>query len=70
MPAGMRISSKVRVKGLEPPRLAAPDPKSGVYTNFTTPAFPERGAKVRRNSLNLNLCGMESPALGWCGLKF
>ena len=28
----------VRVKGLEPPRLAAPDPKSGVSTNFTTPA--------------------------------
>ena len=61
MPAGMRISSQVRVKGLEPPRLAAPDPKSGVYTNFTTPAFPERGAKVRRNSLNLNLRGTESP---------
>lgn len=29
----------VRVKGLEPPRLASPDPKSGVYTNFTTPAI-------------------------------
>lgn len=28
----------VRMKGLEPPRLAAPDPKSGVATNYTTSA--------------------------------
>jgi hypothetical protein len=28
----------VRVKGLEPPRLAAPDPKSGASANFATPA--------------------------------
>ena len=27
------------MRGLEPPRLAAPDPKSGVYTNFTTSAY-------------------------------
>ena len=37
----------VRVKGLEPPRIAAPDPKSGVSTNFTTPASFE-GRKVTR----------------------
>ena len=30
----------VRVEGLEPPCLAAPDPKSGMSTNFTTPAIP------------------------------
>ena len=29
----------VRVEGLEPPCREAPDPKSGVSTNFTTPAF-------------------------------
>ena len=29
---------KVRVIGLEPTRLAAPDPKSGMSTNFTIPA--------------------------------
>jgi hypothetical protein len=29
----------VREKGIEPPRLAAPDPKSGVSTSFTTLAF-------------------------------
>ena len=28
----------MRVIGLEPTHLAAPDPKSGVSTNFTTPA--------------------------------
>ena len=29
----------VRVEGLEPPWIAPPDPKSGMSTNFTTPAF-------------------------------
>ncbi len=29
----------MRVIGLEPTHLAAPDPKSGVSTNFTTPAM-------------------------------
>lgn len=29
----------VRLKGLEPPRREAPDPKSGVATNYTTAAF-------------------------------
>lgn len=29
----------VRVKGLEPPRLTAPEPKSGASTNFATPAL-------------------------------
>ncbi len=32
----------VREKGLEPPRLAAPEPKSGVSANFTTRAAEER----------------------------
>lgn len=30
---------KVRLKGVEPPRLAAPDPKSGMSTNSITAAF-------------------------------
>ena len=34
----------VRVEGLEPPCLTAPDPKSDMSTNFTTPAF--EAAKV------------------------
>lgn len=35
-----KLSSElsVRVIGLEPTRLAAPDPKSGMSTNFTIPA--------------------------------
>ena len=33
----------VRVEGLEPPRLAAPEPKSGASTNFATPAHSVEG---------------------------
>ena len=29
----------VRLKGLEPPRLSSPDPKSGAATNYATAAF-------------------------------
>ena len=35
---GFRLLIMVRMKGLEPPRLSAPDPKSGVATNYTTSA--------------------------------
>jgi len=35
----------VRMKGLEPPRLSAPDPKSGAATNYATSAF--EGAKLQ-----------------------
>jgi hypothetical protein len=31
----------VRVKGVEPPRLAAPDPKSGASANSATPALKQ-----------------------------
>ena len=33
------VSLFVREKGLEPPRLSTPDPKSGVATNYTTRAL-------------------------------
>jgi hypothetical protein len=33
------IQHFVRVEGLEPAYREAPDPKSGVSTNFTTPAI-------------------------------
>ena len=37
----------VRAGGLEPPRLAAPDPKSGLATNYNTPAVRKTaGAKI------------------------
>ncbi len=32
----------VRLKGLEPPRLSAPDPKSGTATNYATAAITKR----------------------------
>ena len=54
-----RDQDLVREKGLEPPRIAAPDPKSGVSTNSTTLAL---------NSLRYDTCqtlssGFESRAL-------
>ena len=36
------LEKVVRVEGLEPPRLAAPEPKSGASTNFATPALSRR----------------------------
>lgn len=51
--AGVNINSLplnfVRVEGLEPPSLAALDPKSSVSTNSTTPAFFKT---VRKYTLN------------------
>ena len=32
------LEKMVRMRGLEPPRRGAPDPKSGVSANFTTSA--------------------------------
>lgn len=46
----------VRLKGLEPPRREAPDPKSGVATNYTT-AASVCGAKVILFYLNANVSG-------------
>ena len=37
----------VRVEGLEPPCLAASDPKSDTSTNFATPAFLSTNYEVR-----------------------
>ena len=39
LPAELFSQFIVRMKGLEPPRLTAPDPKSGVATNYTTSAL-------------------------------
>lgn len=43
----MSQGSFVRLKGLEPPRLSAPDPKSGAATNYATTAFVLAAAKIR-----------------------
>ncbi len=39
----------VRMKGLEPPRREAPDPKSGAATNYATSAFFLGTTKIRKN---------------------
>src|SRR5437870_3599326 len=36
---GYRGFQCVRMKGLEPPRLTAPDPKSGAAANYATSAY-------------------------------
>ena len=41
----MIIGLFVRLKGLEPPRLSAPDPKSGAATNYATAAWCVSGCK-------------------------
>ena len=46
------------MRGLEPPRREAPDPKSGVYTNFTTSATIKR-RKTSRTNLVASPSGFE-----------
>ncbi len=41
------------MKGLEPPRLTAPDPKSGVATNYTTSAFSKNSFSFVLVSANI-----------------
>ncbi len=49
----------VRMKGLEPPRLTAPDPKSGAAANYATSAFPSFKIKkpvfLLKGSANLEI---------------
>ena len=68
---GLRVSTAVRLIGLEPTRLAAPDPKSGVSTNSTTSALerlrdstnqPFDGAKVRNIAELANIFGQKMQA--------
>lgn len=42
----------VRKEGLEPPRLSAPDPKSGAATNYATCAPLLRTANIQHNLFN------------------
>ena len=55
------FQNSVRKKGLEPPRLAAPDPKSGAATNYATSAFllvgkgKLKSRKQKRYFKNLNI---------------
>ena len=44
----------MRKKGLEPPRLAAPDPKSGAATNYATSAVRILLSHKDRNETNIS----------------
>ena len=46
---------KVRVVGLEPTRLATPDPKSGLSTNFSIPANRFCGRKDTTKNRNFQI---------------
>jgi hypothetical protein len=51
-------SDSVRMKGLEPPRLAAPDPKSGAAANYATSAdcpFRKKTSFFTKGSANLGI---------------
>ena len=55
---------RVREKGLEPSRLAAQEPKSCVYTNFTTPAgsdplYAEGGQSLSTSAERAGTIGTE-----------
>ena len=74
----------MRVEGLEPPRLAAPEPKSGASANFATPAFSavnltlvrdgqERNASKIRALLTKAFAGCEgkiAPSQRWGCVAF
>ena len=49
MPVTASIDNLVHTEGLEPPRLAAPDPKSGAATNYATRASCFDQSKIFQN---------------------
>ena len=59
------------MKGLEPPCLAAPDPKSGMSTNFITSAANKEPAFLSGRSANSAAFGAKKDGKGiiFCGLK-
>lgn len=69
----------VRMEGLEPAHLSAPDPKSGVSTNFTTSAIlcnsytacirPRRGCKDKKEINNTKRQIKKRTELVWFFLK-
>ena len=44
----------VRIKGLEPPRLSASDPKSDVATNYTISAIIGRAPRRKTPAIRCN----------------
>ena len=61
----------VRVKGLEPPRLAAPEPKSGASTNSATPALSTPEASIWRYLAKLSPgCERENAIFSFIAIFF
>ncbi len=59
-----RTFNSVRVEGLEPPCLAAPDPKSGMSTNFTTPACSGNNQLLKKQKIRVANVGHFSKKKG------
>ena len=59
----------VRAKGLEPPRLSPPDPKSGVSTNSTTPALKIVPVWTDNGMLYNTEAGLETKSYRVCRLN-
>jgi hypothetical protein len=62
----------VRVEGLEPPRLAAPEPKSGASANFAIPANCHETARpfpYGRNGAGPQIRALLTKALAGCERK-
>lgn len=60
-------AGRVRVEGLEPPCREAPDPKSGVSTNFTTPAYQVKMCEVRKTKFFPSYIALLTSYLVWGG---
>jgi hypothetical protein len=67
-PIPQRSRILVRAKGLEPPRLASPEPKSGASTSSATPASkpPKRERPQALGALYINLPALRQRKNGGC----
>ena len=60
----------VRMRGLEPPHLAAPEPKSGVSTNSTTSARAIIiGIQLKNVTYSFSACDRANSRLLSCSLR-
>ena len=59
----------VRAKGLEPPRLSSPEPKSGASTNSATPAVYNKVIKTASLYTNYCLCQLYRSVVALCNFN-
>ncbi len=65
-PASFALAKLVRAEGLEPPRLAPPEPKSDASTNSATPASKRGGSGVAAGWRSI-ACVSEGASLNFAG---